>query len=43
MRDLRAAVDRFVVAWTAGAHPFERTKMVVHQFPFMQRDVDLLK
>ena len=23
MRDLREAVDRFVVAWTAGAHPFE--------------------
>ena len=43
VRDLRVAVDRFVVAWTADAHPFERTKKVVHQFPFMQRYVDLLK
>lgn len=43
MRDLREAVDRCVVAWTADAHPFERTKKVVHQFPFMQRYVDLLK
>lgn len=43
VRDLREAVDRFVDAWTADAHPFERTKQVVHQFPFMQRYVDLLK
>ena len=43
VRDLREAVDRFVVAWTADAHPFEWTKKVVHQVPFMQRYADLLK
>ena len=42
VRALREAIDRFIAAWTADAHPFEWTKEVVHQVPLKTRYADLL-
>ena len=41
VRALREAIDRFIAAWTADAHPFEWTKEVVHQVPLKTRYADL--
>lgn len=43
VRALREAIDRFVAAWTAEAHPFEWTKEVVRQVPLRKRYADLIK
>lgn len=43
VRLLRDAIDRFLEAWKAEAHPFEWTKEVVHQVPFKKRYADLHK
>lgn len=43
VRELRDAIDRFIAAWSADAHPFEWTKEVVHQVPLKKRYADLLK
>ncbi|MGH7626463.1 MAG: IS630 family transposase [Gemmatimonadaceae bacterium] len=43
VRALRDAIDAFVTAWQAEAHPFEWTKEVVHQVPLKKHYADLFK